>query len=170
MGRLMISPRMMVLPAPVGATTMMRLVPAAILASMSSTVCLSIGSELHGRGRDRGDCKPGATAAFDVAMTLGILVGDQAVDRRGFDQALFDFAGIELTAGDQLMETETRPIERMISRPWHGIGERCDLSIERGLAVGVDPLEMAPGRSRAMIAATARSDIVGDQGFSRVNR
>jgi hypothetical protein len=92
----------------------------------------------------------GTPAAFDGRHDAAkSVVSDQAVDRRGFDQAVLDFAGIELTAGNKLMQPKTRPIERVIARTWRGIGERRNLVIERGTAVCVTRLQMPAGWASA---------------------
>src|SRR5262249_3473160 len=59
----------------------------------------------------------------------------QAIGDRRRDQPDVNFVGVELAAGDELMQTEACAIERMIATTREGIGELRDLALERGPAV-----------------------------------
>lgn len=55
----------------------------------------------------------------------------------GVDKPLDDLAIIEFAAGDQLKQSESGAVKRIVARAGKRSGEARDLGIKRGLAIGV---------------------------------
>ena len=130
---------MIVLPLPVGATRMMRRLLFARAIKLGDDVASGTGAARSCGTRSRARIfQAGARAAGSSRATerspssLTRPLRWQASIRRSTTSRI-----IELAAGDQLKQSESRAVERAVARAGQRGGEARDLGIERGPAIGI---------------------------------